>query len=65
MNDKLDKLGNSPEATASQPKSIWDNDLPPGDSPPMPRWPLTASIVAYVCWMLFLISMVIVRLKTA
>jgi hypothetical protein len=26
---------------------------------------LTASIVAYACWMLFLISMVIVRLKTA
>ena len=48
-----------------KPKSIWDNDLPPGDSPPMPRWPLTVAIVAYSCWMLFLAGMMILRLKTA
>lgn len=46
-------------------KSIWDNDLPPGDSPPLPRWPLTASIVAYSCWALFLVAMLVVRLTTA
>jgi len=51
-------------ATA-KPKSIWDNDLPAGDSPPLPRWPLVFWIVVYVLWMLFLISMLIVRLKTA
>jgi len=50
-------------ATA-KPKSIWDNDLPAGDSPPLPRWPLVFWIVVYVLWMLFLISMLIVRLKT-
>ena len=44
------------------PRSIWDNDLPPGDSPPLPRWPLTAAIVAYVVWMVFLFSMMMVRL---
>lgn len=47
-----------------EPKSIWDNDLPPGDSPPLPRWPLTAAIVAYSCWTLFLVAMMIVRLTT-
>lgn len=46
------------------PKSIWDNDLPPGESPPLPKWPLTLSIAAYSCWMVFLISMLIVRLTT-
>ena len=43
-------------------KSIWDNDLPAGDSPFLPRWPLTASIIAYVAWMVFLVGMMIVRL---
>lgn len=42
--------------------SIWDNDLPAGDSPPLPRWPLTVSIALYVLWMIFLISMMILRL---
>lgn len=49
---------------AEKPKSIWDNDLPAGDSPPLPRWPLTAAIVAYSVWMVFLISMAILRMAT-
>ncbi|GEM_PF-746875 len=53
---------NSPQA---KPKSIWDNDLPAGDSPPLPRWPLTAAIVAYSVWMVFLISMAVVRIATS
>ena len=51
-------------AAPDKPKSIWDNDLPAGDSPPLPRWPLVFWITVYVLWMLFLISMLIVRLKT-
>jgi len=47
---------------ADKPRSIWDNDLPAGDSPPMPRWPLAASIAAYACWMIFLIAMMVLRL---
>ena len=43
-------------------QSIWDNDLPAGDSPPLPGWPLTASIVAYVLWMIFLVGMMVLRL---
>ncbi len=44
--------------------SIWDNDLPPGDSPPMSKGPLVATIALYAAWMVFLISMMIVRLVT-
>lgn len=47
---------------AAQPKSIWDNNLPAGDSPPLPRWPLTLSITAYALWMVFLIAMMVLRL---
>ncbi len=50
---------------AGKRKSIWDNDLPAGDSPPLPRWPLTVCIVLYGLWMVFLIAMWIVRLKYA
>jgi len=48
---------------AHTPKSIWDNDLPVGDSPPLPRWPLTAAIVVYCLWMVFLIAMMILRIS--
>ncbi len=58
------KTANAPSANA-KPRSIWDNDLPVGDSPPLPRWPLTTAIVVYVLWMIFLISMLIVRLTAS
>ena len=48
-------------AGANKPKSIWDNDLPAGDSPPLPRWPLTTAIVLFSLWMVFLVSMAILR----
>ncbi len=46
------------------PKSIWDNDLPAGDSPPLPSWPLKLWITVYVLWMIFLLSMLVVRFTT-
>ena len=48
-------------AGSDKPKSIWNNDLPAGDSPPLPRWPLTAAILAFSIWMVFLISMAVLR----
>lgn len=59
-------MSSSDQKAAEQPrpKGIWDNDLPVGDSPPLPRWPLTASIVAYALWMVFLVAMMVVRLTT-
>ena len=49
--------------TEQGPKSIWDNDLPAGDSPPLPRWPMITSIVACVLWSIFLVAMLIQRLN--
>jgi len=49
----------------NKPGSIWDNDLPAGDAPPMPAWPLKFWIALYAVWMVFLISMFVLRLKTS
>jgi hypothetical protein len=46
----------------SEPASIWDNDLPAGNSPPRPRAPLIAAAVAYGGWLVFLLVMVILRM---
>ena len=62
-NDK--KAGEANASDKTEKRSIWDNNLPAGDSPPLPRWPLTASIVAYSLWMVFLVSMMILRLATS
>ena len=52
----------TPQAEADKPKTIWDNDLPAGDSPPLPRWPLTAAIVAFGVWIVFMIAMMIMSI---
>lgn len=52
----------SSPSTAAYRNTLWDNDLPVGDSPPLPAWPLKLSIVAYVLWMTFLVAMLILRL---
>ncbi len=64
MSDASKNQNVAAEACCCQAKSIWDNNLPPGESPPLPKWPLTASIVAYSVWMVFLVAMMIVRLTT-
>lgn len=46
-----------------RPRTIWDNDLPVGDSPPLPRWPLIVSIVVCCAWAVFLVSMMVLRLN--
>lgn len=43
--------------------SIWDNDLPAGDSPPLPKWPLVFWGAVYVAWMIFLICMYVNRIQ--
>jgi hypothetical protein len=52
-------------AVTEKRKSIWDNDLPPGDSPAMSKGPLVAASIVYAAWMVFLVSMMVVRLMTA
>jgi hypothetical protein len=53
---------NKPEEKSPFAGTIWDNDLPPGDSPPLPKWPLTLAAVLYGVWMVFLVSMMVMRL---
>jgi hypothetical protein len=54
---------NRKSATQSnEPKTIWDNDLPAGNSPPIPKAPLIAAAVAYAGWLVFLVVMTVLRL---
>ncbi len=55
-------MANDNSISSGGSKSIWDNDLPAGDSPPLARWPLTAAIIAYAAWMIFLVAMLVLRL---
>jgi hypothetical protein len=51
-----------PETTAP-PRINWqDPNVPAGDAPPLPRWPLVAGFVLLGLWVLFLLVMAILRL---
>ncbi len=53
---------NAETKQADRPKIDWeDPSIPPGDSPPMPRWPLAAFVVAWVGWLGFLLMMALSR----
>ncbi len=38
-----------------------DPTVPVGNSPPMPRWPVVATALAWVAWIVFLIAMLASR----
>ncbi|MBN1491621.1 MAG: hypothetical protein JXA69_17040 [Phycisphaerae bacterium] len=42
--------------------AVPDADIPAGDSPPKPKWPLIVAAVAWGSWFVFLLAMLIVRL---
>lgn len=42
-----------------------DPDVPPGNAPPMPRWPLVLSAVAWIAWLVFLVLMAVERASSA
>ncbi len=46
-----------------KPRTPPADDVPPGDSPPKPWWPLYLAAAAWGAWMLFLVVMLILRLK--
>lgn len=54
------------QETASQFRGVdWsDPAIPAGDAPPMARWPLFAAAAAFGLWLIFLVAMVIVRMRT-
>ena len=40
----------------------WDDpSVPVGNAPPMPRWPLVVSAIAWLAWVVFLIAMLVSR----
>jgi hypothetical protein len=42
-----------------------DPNVPAGDSPPLPRWPLYVGIAAWGLWIVFLAVMVVLRFRIA
>ncbi len=60
-----DPAAKEPESKEPAPKYDWnDPSVPAGDAPPMPRWPLIASAVAFGLWFIFLVAMAVVRVHT-
>ncbi len=41
-----------------------DPDIPAGDAPPMPAWPLVVAVLAFTSWLVFLVVMAYVRVST-
>ncbi len=46
----------------SVPPAQAEDDIPAGDSPPKPMWPLALAAAAWAAWMIFLVVMLIIRL---
>lgn len=62
-----DKTDPAPQAEAppKPPKIDWrDPNVPAGDAPPLPRWPLVVSAIAFGLWICFLAAMAVVRYQT-
>ncbi|MCK4658069.1 MAG: hypothetical protein KAV82_00975 [Phycisphaerae bacterium] len=41
-----------------------DSEIPAGDSPPQPLWPLVVGVAAWAVWLGFLVVMMVFRLHT-
>jgi hypothetical protein len=56
-----------PESDGASASGVnWtDPNVPAGDSPPMPRWPLVAGVAAWCAWTAFLVVMMILRLRAS
>lgn len=53
------------ETPAKRPKYDWnDPNVLAGNSPPMPRWPLVVSVLAWCGWLVFLVIMMVMRMQT-
>ena len=61
---KASETGTNATASASGGVDWNDPSVPAGDSPPLPRWPLIVSVVAFVLWIVFLLAMTVIRTRT-
>ncbi len=51
---------------SKKPGVDWaDPDVPAGNSPPLPRWPLALSALAWIAWLAFLVLMAVERTASA
>jgi len=41
-----------------------DEEVPPGDSPPRPKWILVLAVAAWCAWFVLLVAMMIYRMNT-
>ncbi len=41
-----------------------DPTIPAGNAPPLPRWPLVASAMVFGLWLIFLVAMAYLRVRT-
>lgn len=41
-----------------------DPNVPAGDAPPLPRWPLLVASATWSAWMAFLLVMMVMRLRS-
>lgn len=53
------------ELAPKRPRIDWnDPDVPAGNAPPLPRWPLMLAALLWVGWLAFLVVMAVVRTST-
>lgn len=52
------------QVVASASPNWNDPNVPTGDAPPLPSWPLLFSVLAWVGWLVFLLVMMVMRLKS-
>ena len=58
--------GPSPSGKRETSKAGWDDpNVPIGNAPPLPRWPLLVSGAAWLGWVVFLVAMLMTRTQAA
>jgi hypothetical protein len=51
-------------ATGGSEPNWNDPTIPAGNAPPLPRWRLVAAAVAFGLWLVFLVAMALLRVRT-
>lgn len=61
-NDPDQAASDAATKTSAQRKYNWDDpNVPAGDAPPMPRWPLWGAAAAWGGWLIFVVVMMVLE----
>jgi hypothetical protein len=60
----VSKNDTTAENEASSGINWADPNVPAGNAPPLPLWPLVLSIVVFSAWIIFLVAMAVIRIRT-